>query len=382
MQAASRPLVFTYAQFETEFMNTIRHVFALHITVLASIGLALPMASLADSAVTRERTVTQIGSGLYVIRHADGPDGNPQGNTTVVIGERTVLVVDSGYLPSSAREDIAEIRDWTNKPIAWLVNTHWHPDHVRGNNEYRKAFPAIAIVAHQESVILGRNYEGGNLQRRPARINAMMARLQSGKSEDGKRLTAKEQTELRAALAGSTKVDEELRKDFRQELANVAFDTALDIDLGNREVQLRHTGPGDTLGDAWIYMPNERVLVAGDLLDHPVPYFFAGYPAGVLTTLRQLERLNVSTIVPGHGEVLHDKVYLHSVVGLLDSIITQVNAEVVSEGSLSARFDKVRAAIDTSAFRREFAGDDAGSQEYFDESIEGLIRDAFNQAPK
>jgi cyclase len=359
-----------------------RPAFALRLTVIASIALGLPLSSLADSAVTRERTVTLVGPDLYVIRHADGPDGNPQGNTTVIIGESTVLVVDSGYLPSSAREDIAQIKRWTDKPVAWLVNTHWHPDHVRGNYEYRKAFPAIAIVAQQEAVTLGRNYEGGNLERRPARIAAMRARLQSGKSENGKRLTATERTEQRDALAGSTKVDEEMREGFRQELANVTFDTALDINLGRREVQLRHSGPGDTLGDAWIYLPNERVLVAGDLLDHPVPYFFAGFPAGVLSTLRQLERLDVSVIVPGHGEVLHDKAYLRSVIGLLDSIITQVNAEVVREGSLSARLDRVRAAIDTSGYRREFAGDDAGSQEYFDESIEGLIRDAFNQVPK
>lgn len=363
-------------------MSVGSHVFALLLSISAAIALEVPSAFSAESAVTRERSVTQVDPNLYVIRHADGPDGNPQGNTTVVIGERTVMVIDSCYLPSSAREDIAQIRHWTDKPVTWLVNTHWHPDHVRGNYEYRKAFPTIAIVAQRETVVLGRNYEGGNLKRRSARIAAMRAESQSRKSSDGKPLNVKELAELRESLTGSVKVDEELRDGFRQELADVTFDTALDVDLGGREVQLRHTGPGDTLGDTWIYMPAEHVLVAGDLLDHPVPYFFAGFPAGVLFNLRQLEKLDVTAIVPGHGAVLHDKVYLRSVIGLLDSIITQVNAEVVNEGSLSANFDKVRAAIDTSAERRKFAGDDAASQEYFDESIEGLIRDAFNQAPK
>jgi len=349
---------------------------------IAAATFCIPPACFADSAVTHERTVTSVAPGIYVIRHADGPDGNPQGNTTVIVGGRTVLVVDSGYLPSSAREDIAQIKRWTDKPVTWLVNTHWHPDHVRGNFEYRKAFPTIAIVAQHETVALGRNYEGGNLERRPARLAALRASFQSGKAADGKRLSSKDLAELRETLAGSDRVDEELRGDFRQELADVTFDSEMNIDLGDRQVQIRHTGAGDTLGDAWIYLPAEHLLVAGDLLDHPVPYFFAGFPPGVLKTLRQLELLDVSAIVPGHGDVLHDKAYLRSVIRLLDSIITQVNAEIVREGSLSAQLEKVRAAIDTSAYRREFAGDDAGSQEYFDESIEGLIRDAFYQAPK
>ncbi len=291
------------------------------------------------------------------------------------------MVVDSSYLPSSAREDIAQIKTWADRPVTYLVNTHWHPDHVRGNFEYRKAFPSIAIVAQHETLNLGRNYEGGNLERRPTRLAAMSVQLKSGKGPDGKRLSAAELAELKETLAGSKKVSKELR-DFHQELPDVTFDTELNVDLGGRQVQIRHSGTGDTLGDAWVYLPDERVLIAGDVLVSPVPYFFAGYPAGLLKTLRQLEPMDLAAIVPGHGSVLHDKTYLHSVISLMDSILTQVNAEVVRQGSLSAQLEKVRATIDTSAYRRQFAGDDADSQLYFDESIEGLIADAFYQAPK
>lgn len=346
---------------------------------VAALLLAVPC--FADSSVTHERTVTQVGPGIYAICHADGPDGNPQGNATVIIGERAVMVVDSSYLPSSAREDIAQIKTWTDKPVTYLVNTHWHPDHVRGNFEYRKAFPTIAIVAQHETLTLGHNYEGGNLKRRPARLAAMRDRLKSGKSAEGKRLSAAELAELKTALDGSDKVSEELR-DFHQELPDVTFDTEINVDLGDRQVQIKHSGTGDTLGDAWVYLPTERVLVTGDILVSPVPYFFAGYPAGLLKTLRQLEPMDVGAIVPGHGSVLHDKTYLRAVIALVDSIITQVNAEVVRQGSLSAQLEKVRATIDTSAYRRQFAADDTDSQLYFDESIEGLIADAFYQAPK
>ena len=62
--------------------------------------------SFADSSVTTQRTITKLAEGVYEIRHPDAPDTFPQGNTTVIIGERSVLVVDSCLLPSSAREDV------------------------------------------------------------------------------------------------------------------------------------------------------------------------------------------------------------------------------------------------------------------------------------
>ena len=71
----------------------------------------------ADSVATKDRTVTQLAAGVWTIRHPDAPDTFPQGNTTVIVGDRAALVVDSCLLPSSAREDIAQIRQWTNKPV-------------------------------------------------------------------------------------------------------------------------------------------------------------------------------------------------------------------------------------------------------------------------
>src|SRR5215210_6371860 len=102
----------------------------------------------ADSVNTKERTVTKVAEGVYVIRHKDAPDTFPQGNTTVIIGDREVFVVDSCYLPSSAREDIAQIRQWTSKPVRYLLNTHWHYDHTLGNGTYWDGFPSLTIIAH------------------------------------------------------------------------------------------------------------------------------------------------------------------------------------------------------------------------------------------
>ena len=95
-----------------------------------------------------------------------------------------------------------------------------------------------------------------------------------------------------------------------------------------------------------------------------------------------LLELDVSAVVPGHGDVMRDKTYMRAVLDLMDTVIAQVNASIVRIGSLSATLPEVRKTIDVSKYRQQFAGNDPGSQEYFDESIEGLIQDAFYQAPK
>jgi glyoxylase-like metal-dependent hydrolase (beta-lactamase superfamily II) len=324
----------------------------------------------ADSSVTTQRSVTKVAEGVYSIRHADAPDTNPQGNTTVIIGERAVLVVDSGYLPSSAAEDIAQIRSWTDRPVRYLLNTHWHPDHQRGNSVYADAFPDLTIVAHAETAKLMASYDAANRERYPRLVQKMKETLQK-----------KPDAELQKTVDGRTRVLAELAGS-RLQLPTLTFESELDVDLGNRIVEIRHTGIGDTRGDAWAWLPKERILVTGDVLVAPVPYLFAGYPEGLARTLRRLLELDAKAIVPGHGDVMHDTSYLRDVVEMIETIVGQVNAAIVRIGSLSARLEDVRPQIDVAEYRRRFAGDDPHNQEYFDESIEGLIKDAFYQAPK
>jgi glyoxylase-like metal-dependent hydrolase (beta-lactamase superfamily II) len=339
------------------------------LVALGAIVLAAGVA-VADSSVTTQRAVTKVAAGVYAIRHVDAPDTNPQGNTTVIIGERAVLVVDSGYLPSSAAEDIAQIRRWTDRPVRYLLNTHWHPDHQRGNSVYVDAFPDVAIVAHQETAKLMAAYDAANRERYPQRLQAMKETL-----------AKKPDAELQKTIDGRSRVLAELERS-RLQLPTLTFASELIVDLGNRVVELRHSGSGDTRGDAWAYLPKEQILVTGDLVVAPVPYFFAGYPEARARALRRLLELDVQAIVPGHGDVMRDKAYMRAVAEMVETIVGQVNAAVVRIGSLSARLEDVRPQIDVAEYRRRFAGDDPHNQEYFDESIEGLIKDAFYQAPK
>ncbi|HZW88003.1 MAG TPA: MBL fold metallo-hydrolase [Myxococcaceae bacterium] len=93
------------------------------------------------------RRTDQIAPGVHVIQHQDALPDFPEGNTTVVVGKQSVLVVDTGYLPSTASRDIEEIRRWTDKPVRTLVLTHGHTDHTSGTGVYARAFPGLRVVA-------------------------------------------------------------------------------------------------------------------------------------------------------------------------------------------------------------------------------------------
>ncbi len=336
----------------------------------------------ADSSVTEQRSVHQIGRDLYVIRHPDAPDTFPQGNTTVVIGSRGVLVVDSCYRPTAAQQDIEQIRAWTRLPVLYLVNTHWHPDNVRGNYTYAAAFPGLTIIAHRATAKLLELYEPDNMRRREERRVQYAQQIADAARGRTPRMKPKDLEDLRGTLAGIEATAAEFAAPYTITAPNLVFDSELEIDLGGRRAIIRHTGPGDTLGDTVVLLPDDGTLVAGDAVVHPVPYFYSSYPRELARELGELDQIDFKTLVPGHGDIQTDHTYLRNVKALIEDVVARVDAEVAREGSLSARLETVRKTIDVSRYRASFAGSDAGSQEYFDSSIEGLIADAFHQTMK
>lgn len=350
--------------------------------VVAADATPPPAASPDARSVTRhERTVGEVADGVYVILHRDGPDSNPQGNTTVIIGDRDVMVIDSGYLPSSAREDLAQIKEWTTKPVRYLVNTHWHPDHVRGNPVYASAFPGLTIVAHTVTPALEEGFDVPNRARYRARVSALSERLKRGKGEDGKKLSDAEKKALAAELAGRQAALPEFES-YTPAYPNVTFSESMAIDLGGRTVELRYLGKGHSAGDIVAYLPRERVLVTGDLVASPVPYFFAGYPYDQIATLETLAAIDPLVIVPGHGDVMLDKNFLNRTIEVMKDVRDQVVREVRTRGSLSAKLEDVRKSVNTRSYTAEFAGTDKENVAFFQESMDGLVKTLFEQVPK
>jgi cyclase len=329
---------------------------------------------------TGQRKVTKLADGVYTIQHKYLNDGSPSGNTTVIIGDREVFVVDSCYLPSSAREDIAQIRQWTDKPVVYLLNTHFHNDHNNGNKTYLDAYPSLAIVAQEETKKDMDLIQPGNIERTPKQIAATIAAFKQGKHQDGRPLSEDEKKQVQELLPGMEQREAEF-KTLVYQPPTLTFTDKLDIDIGNRSVQVKHLGRGNTPGDTIVYLPKEKILVAGDLLVHPIPYTYDGYPAEWVQTLQNMAQLDAEIIVPGHGPVLHGKAYLYLVTDLLKSAVEQVRARIRQIGHPGFHsLEDVKNSVDLTPFRLKFAGDDKDLQAEFDDMTGHLVKIVFNEA--
>src|SRR4051812_35347387 len=223
--------------------------------LLGTLSAGILLAAMPTPAQT-SRAITKLADGVYEIQHGRVGGMNAGGNTTVIIGSRQVLVVDSCFLPSAAREDIAQIPHWTDKPVSFMLNTHFHNDHNFGNRIYMDAFPAVTIIAQTETKKDMDMYGPGSLRREEQDSYGIMQTLkamkETGKTKDGRDLTTEEKAEVNDMLVSRPTIIEELRK-VKFQSATLTFDHDLTLDLGNREVQLKFLGRGNTAGDAVAY---------------------------------------------------------------------------------------------------------------------------------
>ena len=287
----------------------------------------------------------KVGAGVYAFISPIGITPIVSGNSMVVIGDDSVLVVDTGQFPSLARAEIAQIRNLTSLPVRYIVTTHWHPDHWAGNGEFAHAYPGISIIATENTRTFALSHGTPFVSPEyPQRIlKALNKLLASGKHGDGKPVLPSEIPYLQMA-----KVQFEA---FAPELAsaalvypNVVFSDNLDLYLGKRLVQVKFLGRGNTGGDAVVYVPDAKIVAAGDLIVNPYPYGTGSFYGEWLTTLQKIARIDADTIVPGHGPVEHDKTYLARLIRLLQSVMTEVAIAVRDGLSVEATQKKVTLA--------------------------------------
>lgn len=205
-------------------------------------------------------TLKQVGPGVYAA--IGGPQAGS--NAGFVIGEDGVLVVDSFFNPEAAKALLAEIRKLTDKPIRYVVNTHYHIDHVSGDAVFKAA--GATVIAH-------RNVPGW---------------LQSGNI----RLMGddKIRPEIKAQIDGLAPPDQTVEK------------TTI-LTLGRRRIEL-HPMTGHTGGDLVVGVLDAKVLFAGDVLwNHTGPTTLDGKIVQWTQDLATIEALPDTTFIPGHGDV-------------------------------------------------------------------------------
>jgi glyoxylase-like metal-dependent hydrolase (beta-lactamase superfamily II) len=106
-------------------------------------------------------------------------------------------------------------------------------------------------------------------------------------------------------------------------VADVTFTDRHVLSLGERQIQVLHYDRAVTPGDAFLYLPKEKIVITGDLLVNPISFALSSYPTTWLKTLERVDALDAATIVPGHGEPLHDRALLHVTMDVFRELLRQ-----------------------------------------------------------
>ena len=328
-----------------------------------------------------------LGDGIYVFRAPSDLEYWTATNSTVVVNEDDVTVFDSCTRAVTARAVIAEIRKLTAKPVRVLINSHWHQDHWSGNDEYAKAFPGLRIVSSAETRAymsrMGPSFFAEELEEfglKQKRID-LAAAIQTGKLADGSPLTPEIRARKEASIAMASQFKAEIEARPRV-LPGWVYRDEMTFWSGRREFRLMSL-TGDATGSTVLYLPGHKLLVTGDVLvspedgKGPPPWTTNSYAVTPwLESLRRMESLDVSVIVPGQGPAMHDKTYLRRTIQLFAAIIDQVHAAL--ERGL-VRLNQVQAAVHVDRIGLEYAPGTPLSED-FQMFVPSLVKKAMQEA--
>ena len=320
-----------------------------------------------------------IADGIYQFKASyDGYVDNC--NSTVIVNNDDVLVFDTNTRPSTARAILAEIRKITSKPVRYVVNSHWHPDHWSGNEVYANAFPGLEIIATEETLRYMKNVSpafpavfSGGLKRQQAAFDKEMS---SGMQADGTPLT----DEARRAKEKRFRVYQEFvaeSQTVRRVLPTRTYRDDQTFQHGGREFRLMSL-VGDASDSTVLYLPKEKILMTGDLLVHPVTWTTQSYRITPwMNSLKMLSRLEAAVIIPGHGPAMRDKNYLNVVAELFESVIIQVQS-ALERGMVTV--EEVQEAVKLDSIRLKFTKDDKALNARFQATAAVLIKKVYLEA--
>jgi cyclase len=291
-------------------------------------------------------TTEKVAEGIYQFSVSDYGDVGLSGNSVAIIGKEGVLFFDTAGTPATARVILQELKKITAQPVRYVVNSHWHWDHWGGNEVFKAAFPDVQIISHQktremmmhDAVDWNREYLATAIPDHIKQIDDAVAKAEVSSSSP----------ESLARLKGLADADREFlqqKRTITNTFPNQVFSESMRIYLGDREVQVLHAR-AITPGDAFIYLPKERILLTGDILVYPIPFAIGGtYPAMWIEALERLKSLDPHVIVPGHGPVERDQTFLDQNIKLF----LRVHEDVARAKALGSSLEQTKELLGKSA---------------------------------
>jgi glyoxylase-like metal-dependent hydrolase (beta-lactamase superfamily II) len=309
--------------------------------------------------------IVQLAEGVYGFVWNNPTQDPIESNALFIVNDRDVVVVDAGILPSSARRMAAALRKLTSKPVRYVVNTHWHDDHHQGNEVYRELWPAVEFIAHRDTRtdILEKTYAPRKqVVADMKKQNEQFARwAATGQDDDGKPIEARRRARMREIAEVYGPAIAEIEK-IRNTPPDLTLVDRLVLHRGQRTIDVRWLGRGNTRGDVVVFLPEERVVATGDLLVHPIPFGIGSYYRDWIATLGRLDSLPADILFLGHGHPQRTREYLHQMQGLLTALVQRVDSAVAA----GATREQTEQAVTLADWKQTLAGEDRALQGGFD----------------
>jgi len=249
-------------------------------------------------------------------------------NAMVLVGEFDALVVDSHVTAAAARALLDSLTAITDKPVRYLVNSHYHFDHAHGNQAFP---PGVEIIGHEFTRAKLSGEAGNVLEENTFRsfsdpVPATVASLE-------RQAAAETDPQRKAQLEERHRV----QRDYLNAIDEVV-PTPPNITLaekmtlfqvvagGSREIQLLHFGRAHTGGDVVIYLPQEGVVFTGDMMLPGLSYMGDGHVDEWPATLDGLKALDFDYWLPGHGPVMRSKQPIENFQAYLLDLWTRTEA--------------------------------------------------------
>ena len=310
------------------------------------------------SAQAQSFDIVKMAEGVYA---AIGREGVAS-NGAFIVNQDDVVVVDTHYRPSWARDLIAEIRKVTNRPVRYVVNTHWHNDHTQGNQAYISVFgPNVEYLAQHltREDMAGKaipSVQEALSKTVPANITRLEKTLADGKDAQGNQLTDEERQRVERQLASQKSYLEEL-KTIQITLPTITFERSLILHKPDRDIHIYYFGKGHTRGDVVVYLPKEKVVITGDLLTNGIPFMRDAYPSQWIGALEAIQKLDWTQASTGHGGVQQGKEQIGRLIAYMKDMVAAVKDAIAKGMSL----EDAKKSIDLSKHANSFPNFQQGS---------------------
>jgi cyclase len=283
----------------------------------------------------------KVAEGVY---YATGGLG---ANIPVIVNDDDVILVDDGTTPAAARGLLADLKLITDKPVRYVVNTHFHYDHTGGNSVFS---PDVQIIAQEyvRTAILTFNvlerepYRSSQGTRVPALIDSLKEQIAGQKDAGRKAALEKELTEAQTL--------QKQLSEIKPTPPNVTYTSKLVLHKGPREIQLLFLGRGHTGGDTVVFLPKERIVCTGDLMESRIAYMGDAFFDEWVTTLDALKKLDFALVLPGHGTPFTDK----GLITAFQSYLTDITSQVASLRKQGVSPEDAAQRVDLTSHRKDF----------------------------